>query len=184
MYWNFHNAASMFPNNTNVMVNNTGNIAEDSATVVNGKTIHWYSLPTQYSFSAVGVYPVTITTYVPNSECGSVQDIDFDLTVSAPPVADFTWGNSGCVAEPVQFVETTPQFPKATYAFYWNFGDPGSGGANISNVRNPVHTFTAPGNYTVKYIAITTPGCFTDTITHQVVVTTAMVWSIRKSVRQ
>lgn len=72
MYWDFHAAAGMLPNNTNVFVDNTGNIAQDSATVVNGKTIHWYSLPLYYTFTAVGVYPITITTWVPNGECGAV----------------------------------------------------------------------------------------------------------------
>lgn len=144
----------------------------DSTTVVNGKTIYWYSLPTPYSFSTAGSFPVTITTY--NSAnpdgCGNAQDIDFDLVVSDPPIADFTWTPGGCVAESYKFLETTPQTPKPTYSFYWNFGDPGSGANNTSNVRNPSHTFSAPGTYTVKYVAITTPGCFTDTVTKTVIV--------------
>ncbi len=170
MYWNFHNAANMFPNNNNVMVHNVPINSEDSFTVVNGRTIHWYSLPTNYFFSAVGTYPVTITTYVPNNDCGSVQDIDFDLTVNGPPVADFSFGGSGCVAEPFRFTETTPQFPKPTYHFWWDFGDPGSGAANSSALRNPTHIFSAPGNYTVRFSDITTPGCLSDTISHQVTV--------------
>jgi len=170
MYWDFHNAAGMLPNNTNVFVNNVGNITEDSTTVVNGKTIHWYSLPLLYTFTTVGVYPITITTYVPNGECGAQQDIDFDLTVTSPPVADFGFTPGGCVAEPFQFTELTPQIPKATYNFWWNFDDPGSGVNNTSNIRNPTHIFSAPGTYNVRYAAITTPGCLTDTITHQVVV--------------
>jgi gliding motility-associated-like protein len=34
-------------------------------------------------------------------------------------------------------------------SYAWNFGDPGSGTANISALANPVHVFTAPGTYTV-----------------------------------
>ncbi|MBK7433908.1 MAG: PKD domain-containing protein [Chitinophagaceae bacterium] len=170
MYWNFHNAAGMLPNNTNVFVNNTGNVAEDSFTVVNGRTIHWYSIPLFYNFTNLGVYPITITTWVPNGECGSVQDIDFDLTVSIPPVANFTWTPGGCYAEPYQFTETTPQAPKPTYSFWWNFDDPASGANNISFVRNPTHLFSAPGTYNVRFSDITTPGCLSDTITQQVIV--------------
>lgn len=144
----------------------------DSTTVVGGKTIYWYSLPTLYNFSVIGAYPVTITAY--NSAnpdgCGNAQDIDFDLQVSAPPAPGFTWTAGKCVAEPYQFTETTPQLPKATYAFWWNFGDPGSGANNTSTQRNPVHLFSAPGTYTVRYMAITTPGCLTDTVSQQVVV--------------
>ena len=168
MHWDFHNAATMLPNNTNVSVI-VGIGAYDSTTIVNGKTIYWYSLPTLYHFTAVGSYPITITTYSPDIEgCGAVRDIDFDLVVSAPPVASFTATGSGCVAEPVQFTETTPQFPKTTYHFWWDFGDPGSGGVNnTSALRNPVHTFSAPGTYNVRFSDITTPGCLSDTITNQ-----------------
>ena len=170
MRWNFHNAAGMMPNNTNVFVDNTGNIAQDSATIVNGKTLHWYSVPLTYFFTAVGVFPITITTWVPNADCGSIQDIDFDLTVTSPPVANFSWTGSGCVAEPVQFTETTPQTPKPTYHFWWDFGDPASGAGNTSASRNPTHAFSAPGTYTVRFSDITTPGCLSDTIVHQVIV--------------
>ncbi|NOT52613.1 MAG: T9SS type B sorting domain-containing protein [Chitinophagaceae bacterium] len=143
--------------------------AADSTTIVNGKTIYWYSLPFTYSFAAVGSYPVNIRVYAPNAgSCGNVQEIDFDLEVIDLPTPDFSYVVGGCAAEPVQFTETTPQAPKTTYSFYWNFGDPASGAANISNLRNPVHTFSAPGSYTVKYSAITTPGCITDTAVHVV----------------
>ncbi len=170
MRWVFNGAAGMFPNNNTVYINNTGNVAQDSTTIVNGRTLHWYSVPIQYTFTTVGVYPINIITFAPNGECGSEQDIPFDLTVSDPPVADFTWTPGGCVAEPYQFNETTPQFPKPTYYFWWNFDDPGSGVNNTSLLRNPVHTFTAPGIYNVRYFSITTPGCFSDTLTRQVIV--------------
>lgn len=143
----------------------------DSTTVVNGKTLYWYSIPTFYTFSTVGTYPVTITVYAPNIDgCGNTQDIDFDLEVVNPPVPGYTYTTPGCVAETVQFTETTPQTPKTTYSWYWNFGDPGSGPSNTSNIRNPSHIFSAPGTYTVKYAAITTPGCLTDTVQQQIVV--------------
>ena len=170
MQWNFNGAAGMLPNNNTVYVNNIPN-NEDSSTIVNGRTIHWYSIPLQYTFTTIGTYPITIRTFVPNGECGSVQDIDFDLAVSNPPVPGFTWTPGGCVAEPFQFTETTPQFPKATYKFWWNFGDPGSGPNNdTSNLRNPVHLFSTPGTHTVRYGSITTPGCLSDTISQQVIV--------------
>ena len=170
MYWNFYTAGGMMPNNNNVFVV-VGPGAYDSTTIVNLKTIYWYSLPTQYNFTTVGTYPVTITTYSPDIEgCGSVQEIDFDLVVTAPPVPNFTWTAGRCVAEPFQFTETTPQIPKATYRWWWDFGDLASGAANNSIVRNPTHTFTNPGIYTVKYAAITTPGCLTDTVTQLVTV--------------
>ncbi len=137
----------------------------DSTTIVNGKTIYWYSLPTLYSFSTTGTYPVTITSYFPTAECGGTQDIDFDLQISNPPVPGFTVTLPGCYAEPVQFTETTPQTPKPTYIWYWDFGD-----GNTSSGKNPTHTYAAPGTYTVRYASITTPGCLSDTISQQITI--------------
>ncbi len=145
--------------------------APDSTTIINGKTIYWYSLPATYSFSTVGTYPVTMLTYSPNTDgCGTEQEINFDLEVVSPPAPDFSWVIPACFADSAQFTETTAQIPKPTYNFWWNFGDPASGVNNTSNLRNPKHLFSAPGTYTVRYAGITTPGCLTDTVTHQVTI--------------
>ena len=146
----------------------------DSTTVVNGKTIYWYSLPLSYVINTAGVYNVVITTYSPNLDgCGTEQEFDFDLTVYDPPAGNFTWTTNGCTTQPVQFTETTPQVPKTTYQFWWDFGDPASGPANNSTLRNPTHIFSGGGTYNVKYVGITTPGCLLDTVTHQVTVNDA-----------
>ncbi len=139
--------------------------AADSSTTVNGKPIYWYSLPTFYNFNTTGTFPVTITTFFPSAECGGTQDIDFDLQVSGPPTASFTVTPPGCYLEPATFLETTPQTPKATYKWYWDFGD-----GNISTSKNPQHTYAVPGTYNTRYAAITTPGCLSDTIPMQVIV--------------
>ncbi len=142
----------------------------DSTTVVNGRTIYWYSLPTLYTFNTSGTFPVTITTYSPNTDgCGSVQDIDFDLNVFDPPVADFNFTNSGCVAEPVLFTDNTTT-PRPSYIWNWNFGDPGSGASNTSGLQNPSHIFSAPGTYNVTFSTITTPGCISAQVVKPVVV--------------
>ncbi len=142
----------------------------DSTTVVNGITLYWYSLPTNYTFNVVGSFPVSITTYSPNTAgCGGEQDIDFELTVYDGPAPDFTFVNGGCVAEPVQFTDVTTT-PRPSYLWNWDFGDPGSGASNTSTLQNPSHTFSAPGTYTVSFYTITTPGCISNTITKEVVV--------------
>src|SRR4029077_907223 len=100
---------------------------------------------------------------------GNQQDFDFDLNVYDPPIGSYSWTtNNGCSTQPVQFTETTSQVPKTTYSFWWDFGDPASGPANNSTLRNPTHLFSGPGTFTVRYTAITTPGCLSDTIRHQV----------------
>ena len=176
MRWNFNGAVGMSPNNNTVYINNTGNVAEDSTTVVNGRTIHWYSIPIQYTFSIVGVYPITITAFVPNNDCGSVQDIDFDLGVSDPPPASFNAPASGCFLEPVVATETTPQFPKATYKLWWEFFDPVTNVTTVyatnptNSYRTVSHQFTTPGVKRIRHASITTPGCLSDTIIQMITI--------------
>ena len=144
----------------------------DSTTIVNGRTIYWYSFPSFYTFNNVGVYPIRIRAFAPAQpgSCGTVQDIDFELTVSNPPVVDFTNSAPRCVAETVQFTDATTS-AKPTYRWYWDFGDPGSGAANnTSSLKNPTHLFSAPGTYNVRFSAITTVGCIGDTITRQIII--------------
>jgi PKD repeat protein len=133
----------------------------DSTSVVNGRTIYWYSLPNTYNFNVTGTYPVSINTFSTNSSnpCGNEQDIDFDLQVSGPPVVSFSATPPGCYLEPTTFAETTAQNPKETYKWWWDFGD-----GTFSTSRNPSHTYAAPGNYTIRHSSITTAGCLSDTI--------------------
>ena len=143
----------------------------DSATLVNGKLIYWYSLPASYAYSKIGTYPINVTAYKSFSDgCGNTQEISFDLEVSAPPGADFYWQHNGCVTQAVQFRDTTITV-KPTYLWRWDFGDPASGSNNTSILKNPVHPFSAPGTYTVTYYNITTPGCVSNSVSKQITVT-------------
>jgi gliding motility-associated-like protein len=168
MYWNLaptHPGAWIRP----VLPATT--LVFDSTTTINGKQVWWYSLPLFYTYNAVGEYPITITTYNSNSDgCGSEQEIDFELEVSDPPTAGFTWVAPRCVADSVQFSDASTTV-KPTYHWWWNFDDPASGALNnTSALKNPKHLFSAPGTYIVRYSNVTTPGCLSDTITRSVVI--------------
>ncbi|MCX6317309.1 MAG: PKD domain-containing protein [Bacteroidetes bacterium] len=172
--WDLTQLPAPLPSPTSVLMQYTtcvpGPGGPDSTTVVNGKTLYWYSLPYTYNFLVSGTFPVLITTYAPNADgCGNEQEIEFDLNVYDPPLADFLFTVGGCVAEPVQFTDHT-ETPRPNYRWNWDFGDPASGAANTSNVQNPTHTFSAPGTYTVTFWSITTPGCVSATITKQVTI--------------
>jgi gliding motility-associated-like protein len=151
----------------------------DSIRIVNGVPVYWYSLPTLYAFPTVGIYPVAITAYTPNSSgCGSEQLIDFDLEIIDPPPASFTHDNPGCYADPVTVTETTPQVPKATYRHWWEFYDPATTPPTTtvySNAANPAiplrtvsHTFTTPGIKRIRHASVITTGCISDTIVQMI----------------
>ena len=134
----------------------------DSTTIINGKVIYWYSLPTTYTFPTAGLFPVTITAYNTGAtQCGSAQDIDFELGVFDPPNAGFTNNQPGCITEPVQFNDTTISV-KPKYKWAWDFGDPGSSATNTSTLQNPLHIFSTAGQHTVTLITTTTVGCLSN----------------------
>jgi gliding motility-associated-like protein len=171
LFWDFNGLPAGNPV-ANVWITGPGApLTEDSATLVNGVTIYWYSLPGFYAYNTIGIYPISITAFKSNTDgCGNTQDIDFDLDVSAPPVSGFTWINNGCVTDTVRFTNATVT-AKPTYKWWWSFGDPASGVNNTSTLQNPKHLFSAPGTYTVRFASITTPGCLSDTLSQQVTVT-------------
>ncbi len=51
----------------------------------------------------------------------------------------------------------------------WDFGDPGSGGANASTLQNPDHTFPQAGTYTVR-LTVSRSGSSNNATTRQVIV--------------
>lgn len=137
----------------------------DSTTLVGIIPIYWYSLPLIYNVNTIGVYDIDILTYInAPSICGATQEITFPLQVSDPPIADFAWIAPGCPAEPVFFIDNTTTV-KPTYKWWWDFGD-----GNFSTSKSPSHIYTSPGTYTVRYSNVTTPGCLSDTISHQIIV--------------
>jgi gliding motility-associated-like protein len=83
-----------------------------------------------------------------------------DITIGeAPPnSAGFTYTcKSNSV---VDFADASALCPTT---FSWDFGDPASGTNNVSSLKNPSHTFSAPGPYTVS-LTVSSPGNAPSTI--------------------
>lgn len=138
-----------------------------STTVVNGKTLYVYQLPSQYSISTVGSYPVKVIATNPTTDgCGGVQEIDFDLQVYNAPVADFSFSSNGCVTSPVLFTDNSNTDGRTINSRFWNFGD-----AQTSTVAAPSHLYPGPGAYPVKYSITTDIGCVADTVIKTVNIT-------------
>ncbi len=193
MRWNVTSATNFVPNNFPVMVRPLEQlpipggpflpyypnpvVREDSIRIRNGKSVAFYSLPSQYAITSPGTYTISVRGYRTNANgdgCTSGNEIDFDFTLVVPnaPIASFTNTQPGCPADSVYFTETNIQTPpsSSTYLFTWNFGDPASGAANTSTLRDPVHRFSGPGSYTVTFSNITAAGCVSATTSLPVVV--------------
>lgn len=135
-----------------------------SSTVVNGRTLYKYQLTGTFSVPQTGTYPIKIIAQNPTADgCSGEQEINYDLQVFNPPVADFNFATNGCVSAPVAFTDNSNNAGRPVTRWYWDFGDGTNG-----NTAGPTHNYTAAGPYNVRYSIITDVGCKSDTIGHTV----------------
>lgn len=150
--------------NDTTIFNGGAPLVEDSSWVVAGRTIYRYRLPRTYTITANGTYPVKVIATNPTPDgCGNLQEIDFDIEVFEPPVADFTFTTNGCFNSPVSFFDNSNTGGRPVISRFWDFAD-----GNNSTINNPTHTYAAPGTYNVGYTLITDVGCLADTTRHLV----------------
>ena len=121
-----------------------------------------------HTYSAAGNYTVTLTVI---NSTGSNTTIKPDYIkvitpTPIPPVASFSSNvTSGTAPLNVAFTDTSTRTPTA---WNWSFGD---GTAN-STVKNPTHTYSAAGNYTVTLTATNAAGSNTATNSNYIKATT------------
>jgi|GEM_PF-191722 len=101
-------------------------------------------------------------------DCGAVKTafaaVGITITCPVAPVANFSGTpTSGGAPLTVYFTDLSTNSPTS---WSWNFGDSGT-----SSVRNPSHTYTSPGTYTVSLTAANSNGSDTETKTGYITVT-------------
>lgn len=138
----------------------------DQTTIVDGRTLYKYKLPGSFTTIATGVHPIKIIAQNPTADgCSGVQEIDYDLEVFEPPVANFSFTTNGCVSSPVSFTDNSNNSGRPIAHWHWNFAD-----GNIKDdAAFTTHNYAAAGSYNVKYTIITDVGCKADTVQHTVV---------------
>ena len=107
-------------------------------------------------FISSGNYTVTLTT-THGSGCSST--ISKTVEIQAPPTVTFDDPTLSCQGTALSFLA---QGSSDILSYSWNFGDPASGDANVSEIKNPFHAFETDGNYTVSCTVTNIWGC-TDT---------------------
>ncbi|HSU27936.1 MAG TPA: PKD domain-containing protein [Chitinophagaceae bacterium] len=148
--WDF---GGLFPN---VTVNSP---VYDSTFLVNGKQLFLYRLNNPYTITNIGTYPIKVLAQNPTPDgCSGQQEINYDLQVFDPPVADFNIINNGCLTDTVFFNDVSNLNGRTAIRWHWDFGDTG-----VDSTRNTKHKYGAPGSFTVKYSLITDIGCLSDT---------------------
>ncbi len=123
---------------------------------------HWYfgdgTTSTQqnpvHSYTTAGTYTVSLKVNTGQHCYDSVAKI---ITIQNTPTVKFG-GNSlaGCAPLHVNFSDSS--LVTGTAVYFWDFGD-----GQTSSVKNPNHTYTSNGIYTVKHIVTNSNGC-TDSL--------------------
>jgi gliding motility-associated-like protein len=114
-----------------------------------------------HTYTNSGSYTVKLTVATVG---GCVSDtLTKTLIVNPVPVADFTLPDICVNDRNSQFisVSTIADRTESEFTYLWNFGDAVSGNANTSEQKNPQHSYTAVGTYTVTSTVISKYGCAT-----------------------
>jgi PKD repeat protein len=124
------------------------------------------SMNATHIYTAPGIY--TCYLYV-NNGC-SFDTSSVNITVNPGPSLSYTTDVSlTCANQPVQFTNTST----GAASFNWNFGD-----GTSSTLTNPVHSYGAPGVYTITLSGVSTSfGCI-DSVSQAVTISALPVPAI------
>lgn len=109
-----------------------------------------------HSYATAGVFPVTLTV---TTEKGCTSDSSFNITVNPQPVVGFSEPNAQQCFGNNQFnFINSSTLPAGTMQYLWSFGD-----GTTATTRDATHSYTVPGNYTVKLVVESGKGCADST---------------------
>jgi len=117
-----------------------------------------------HTYAAQGTYAVTLTV---TSSFGCDDTHSAQITILPSPIANFHF-SATCEDVLVAFQDaSSSNGPSNIVSWNWNFGDPGSGILNYSDITNPQHAYATPGTYDVTLIVVNINSC-SDTIVKQI----------------
>jgi PKD repeat protein len=120
----------------------------DSFTSTDENPAHTYLFEGQYDVKLIALH---------GSGC---SDTIIQMVSFYEPQPDFSYQGN---CEYFQFFDETTTQSGVLESWHWDFGD----GTGLSNLQNPVYTYTIPGNYPVKLVVMHESGCV-DSITQNV----------------
>ncbi len=130
--------------------------------VLNGLKLYTYQIPAPYKYSATGNFTVKISATSPTPDgCNGLKEIDLPVNVIQGPTADFSFpATSGCFGT-VQFTDASAGNGGTIDTWQWDFGVVPLA---TSNLPSPSYAYTAGGTFNVNLRAITSDGCYDDTV--------------------
>ncbi|MBI5372271.1 MAG: PKD domain-containing protein [Sphingobacteriales bacterium] len=126
-------------------------------------------LPVPTAAAGTFIYSLVDVTETGSSACSQAQGGTTTVMVNPLPAGNFNFTIPSCETRNISFSDLSSANAGALNNWQWDFGDPGSGTANTAATQNPVHTYTAAGDYTVSLVVSSDKGCvspaFTRTVT-------------------
>ncbi|QQL50608.1 PKD domain-containing protein [Mucilaginibacter ginkgonis] len=130
-----------------------------------------------HQFAAPGDYKVLVSLVTNN--CGNVS-APVAVHINKKPVANFTYVQTTCSGESVAFKDASNDPENAAItSWLWSFGD-----GTTSTQQNPLHSFAAPGTYSVTLRVANSNGCQSVTTTQAVIITPPPIISIAQPAPQ
>lgn len=132
------------------------------STLINGKQIYKYILDKNIIYNTVGTFNFQVLVVPPPSDdgCSGEQEVNFTLTVIAPPDGNFNFVTNNCVQDSVSLLDNTPVGDKPVYKYFWDLGD----AKFFDTVPNLKFKPNREGEYKIRYVVANTIGCLSDTI--------------------
>ncbi|MGN6195339.1 MAG: PKD domain-containing protein [Ginsengibacter sp.] len=143
--------------------------AEDGSSIVkwywdfgNGKTSN-RQFPSE-AYTSYGNYQVRLAV---SSDKGCLSDtVSQILSIDSKPIASFSV-NNGCTNRTLAIINSSSIANGSIEKYHWDFGD-----GNISNLMQPVYSYSHNGDYFIKQVVISKNGCISDTAFQQVSIET------------
>jgi PKD repeat protein len=123
-----------------------------------------------HTYASTGNFKVSLRVGN-NATCGGFDTTSKTVFIEAKPIADFNQSTL-CSLSPVQFTDLSTITAGSITKWYWDFGD-----KTTSSQKNPVKSYTTPGNYLVKFVSVSATGCVADTVFRTIVVSSKPISS-------
>lgn len=118
--------------------------------------------PVTHSYTSWGYYNVKLTV-TNTSGCNSSVCIK-QIKVSPYPVADFIFSDTACLPNATVYFRDNSSIADTTqsgFTYLWSFGENPSLASDTSRIKNPNHTYSNLGPFTVKLTVTSIAGCKT-----------------------
>lgn len=127
-------------------------------TVAGGTTWQWSTGSTNQTITLTNLNQDSTVTVVPFDQGCPGAPVSYTVSQHEKPVGDFFF-TTACINDPTIFTDQSTISNGSVIAWRWDFDDPNTGTANISNTQNPTHTFSDAGTYNVQVIITSSNGC-------------------------